>query len=122
MISKIDFEKQIIPDKIIIPSIVVMVIIKFSLGTLSLFDLYAVITISVVFLIPILFNMAFGGGDIRFGIFSALLVGLEGIGYFIVVSALIHLVLLLMLKKTELGFAPAMSISAIVVYIGKEFL
>ena len=122
MISKIDFKTQIIPDKIIIPSIVVMVIIKFALGTLSFFDLYAVITISVVFLIPILFNMAFGGGDIRFGIFSALLVGLEGVGYFIVVAALMHLLLLLMLKKTELGFAPAMSLGATVVYIGKEFL
>lgn len=95
-----------------------MIILKYFVETLSLFDLYAVIVIGVVFFIPILLNMAFGGGDIRFGIFSALLVGLEGIGYFIVLSALIHLLFLALLRKKELGFAPAMSLSAILVYLG----
>lgn len=115
--SKIDFETEIIPDKIMLPSIVVMIILKYFVETLSLFDLYAVIVISVVFFVPILFNMAFGGGDIRFGIFCALLVSLEGIGYFIILSALIHLLFLALLRKKELGFAPAMSIGTIVTYL-----
>lgn len=99
-----------------------MVILKYFFTNLSLFDLYAAVIVGVIFFVPILFNMAFGGGDIRFGIFSALLVGLEGVGYFIVLSALIHLLFLALLKKRALGFAPAMSLSAILVYIGLYIL
>lgn len=101
-----------------LPSIVVMVALKFFSGSLVWYDLYAVIVVSIVFFIPILFDMAFGGGDIRFGVFAALLVGLEGVGYFILLAALIHLVLLMVLKKRELGFAPAMSLGAVLVYMG----
>ncbi len=64
--------------------------------------------------------MAFGGGDLRFGAFCALFVGLEGVGYFIIFSGLIHLIILAAVKKKSYGFAPAMSIAAILSYtIGK---
>lgn len=54
-----------------------------KIATLLFFIVVAAI-VSMIFFVPILFNMAFGGGDIRFGIFAAPLVGLEGIGHFII--------------------------------------
>ncbi|ADN09887.1 prepilin peptidase [Sulfurimonas autotrophica] len=120
IISYIDSKKRIIPDKIIIPAFVGLLILKWLDASLSLNDAIAVILILVIFLVPIILNMAFGGGDLRFGAFCALFVGLGSIGYFIMLSGIIHLLILGILKKKSYGFAPAMSAAAIISYfIGK---
>lgn len=71
----------------------------------------------VIFTLPVMLNMAFGGGDIRFGVFATLLVGFEGLGYFLIASALIHILLLQLLQQKKAGFAPAMSVGAVISYI-----
>ena len=118
IVSYIDYKTQIIPDKIMLPSIVLMLCVKYLYHLLSWGDAIAVVIVSLVFTVPILLNMAFGGGDIRFGVFAALFVSLEGVGYFILFSALCHIVLLVVLRKKDAGFAPAMSIGALLAYIG----
>ena len=120
VISYIDSKKGIIPDKIIIPAFIGLVILKWLDASLSFYDAIAVFIVLVIFLIPIILNMAFGGGDLRFGAFCALFVGLEGIGYFIIFAGITHLMLLGILRKKSYGFAPAMSVAAIISYtIGK---
>jgi len=84
---------------------------------LSLYDLYSVVIVLVIFMIPIIFDMAFGGGDLRFGAFCALFLGLKLVGMFILLAGVIHLVILTILKKNSYGFAPAMSLSAMTAYI-----
>ncbi len=116
-ISYIDWRDQYIPDKIILPGIVLLVSIKFLENSLGYNDLIAAVIIVIVFILPIALGMNFGGGDIRFGIFAVVFVGLEGLGYFVILSALLHLVVLYLTKKRSGGFAPAMSVAALVIYI-----
>ena len=122
ILSVIDYKKQIIPDKIIMPAITILLAVKCLENTFQLEDIVGALLVVLVFLIPIALNMAFGGGDLRFGFFCALFVGLEGVGYFVVLAALLHVVLLVTLKKELLGFAPAMSLGAVLVYMGLNFL
>lgn len=117
IISYIDSKKRIIPDKIIIPAFVGLLILKWFDASLSRGDAIAVVLILVIFLIPIILNMAFGGGDLRFGAFCALFVGLGSIGYFIMLSGTVHLLILGIVKKKSYGFAPAMSVAAIMSYV-----
>jgi len=120
IISYIDSKKRIIPDKIIITAIVGLIGLKWLDATITLNDGIAVVVVLIIFLIPIILNMAFGGGDLRFGAFCALFVGLGSIGYFIMLSGIIHLLILGIVKKKSYGFAPAMSAAAILSYfIGK---
>lgn len=122
ILSVIDYKKQIIPDKFILPSIVILLFVKYFENSLHVEDVIGAFIIVIVFLLPIALNMAFGGGDLRFGFFCGLFVGLEGIGYFLILAALIHVLLLKVLKKEVGGFAPAMSLGAILVYMGLNFL
>jgi prepilin signal peptidase PulO-like enzyme (type II secretory pathway) len=120
VISYIDMKKSLIPDKIMLPAFLGLVVLKYFYADLSMNDAIAVVIVLVLFLIPLILNMAFGGGDLRFGAFCALFVGLEFIGYFILFAGVIHLLILGILKKKSYGFAPAMSIAAILSYsIGK---
>ena len=116
MISYIDSKKGIIPDKVMLPAFVGLLILKQLETGLAYSDLVAVILVLVIFLIPIVLNMAFGGGDLRFGAFCALFLGLNAVGYFIMLAGIIHLIILALLKKKSFGFAPAMSIAAIMSY------
>ena len=116
IISAIDIKKSIIPDKIILPAFALLLILKHFLQTLSLYDLYATLLTLGVFLIPLALNMAFGGGDLRFGAFCAVFVSLESVGYFLLLSGLLHLLLLLIVKKKSFPFAPAMSLAALGAY------
>jgi len=117
LISYIDGKKRIIPDKIITPAFVGLLLLKWLEASLSVYDGIAVLLILVIFIIPIILNMHLGGGDLRFGAFCALFVGLEGIGYFVILSGLIHLIILGILKKKSYAFAPAMSLAAVISYI-----
>lgn len=120
IVSYIDSKKRIIPDKIIIPAFFGLLILKYLYADLSLNDAIAVGLILIIFMIPIILNMAFGGGDLRFGAFCALFVGLNLIGEFIILAGIIHLLILGILHKKSYGFAPAMSTAAILSYfIGK---
>jgi len=78
--------------------------------------LAAVALVLIIFLVPIVLNMAFGGGDLRFGAFCALFLGLNAVGYFIMFAGVIHLLILILLKRKSFGFAPAMSIAALLSY------
>lgn len=116
VISYIDIKKGLILDKIMIPSFLVLVILKYIENSLALGDLIAVTIVLFTFFIPIALNMAFGGGDLRYGAFAALFVGLEGIGYFVMLSGLFHVILLGVVKKKSFPFAPAMSLGALGAY------
>jgi Flp pilus assembly protein protease CpaA len=113
IISVIDIKNRVIPDKIILPAFVVLLLMKYAEQSLSVYDLYSILITLLLFLIPLALNMAFGGGDLRFGAFCSLFVGLEGVGYFILLSGLLHLLLLLILQKKSFAFAPAMSLAAL---------
>ena len=117
IISYIDIKKGLILDKIMFPSFMVLLLIKYLDDSLSIQDLIAIVVVLIIFVIPILLNMAFGGGDLRFGVFCALFLGLAPIGYFIMFAGLVHVVLLTIIKKTSFPFAPAMSIAAIGAYM-----
>jgi len=116
VISYIDIKSSIIPDKIMLPAILAMLILKYFDSSLSLDDLIAVSIIFIIFVIPIALDMAFGGGDIRFGVFCALFLGLAQIGYFVIFAGLAHLTILFFLKRKSFGFAPAMSFATLVAY------
>ena len=94
-----------------------MIALKYFNGTLDSSDFVAAAIVLAVFVVPIVFDMAFGGGDLRFGAFCALFLGLQGIGYFILFSGLIQSVLLLLLRRKSFAFAPAMSAAALVAYM-----
>ena len=113
IISYIDAKKEVIPDKIILPSIALMLMIKWLETSLELSDLAAMGIVIIIFFAPLVLDMAFGGGDLRFGAFCALFVGLKGVGFFIIFSGIIHLVILGMMRKKSFGFAPAMSVGAL---------
>lgn len=115
--SYIDYKKRLIPDKIILPSIIVMLFLKWESGILSINDFIAMVIVIVVFIIPILFGMVFGGGDIRFGAFCALFVGLEQVGVFIALSGIVHLLILAVLRKKSFAFAPAMTLASLIAYM-----
>lgn len=117
IISYIDIKNSIIPDKIIVPAIAVLLVIKFFSHTLSLNDFIGAGIVLIVFILPILFNMNFGGGDLRFGVFCALFLGLPLIGWFVLLSGVLHLLVLLILKKDSFGFAPAMSAATLGSYL-----
>ena len=117
VISYIDIKKGLILDKIIFPSFIVLLVLKYFEHTLAFESLIAIVTVLIIFLIPIILNMAFGGGDLRYGAFAALFLGLEPIGYFIMLSGLIHVILLAVIKKKSFPFAPAMSLGALGAYI-----
>ncbi|MDH4944300.1 prepilin peptidase [Sulfurimonas sp. C5] len=117
IISFIDYKKRLIPDKIILPSIIMMLFLKWGDGILTVNDFIAMGIVIVVFVIPILFGMTFGGGDIRFGVFCALFLGLEQVGVFIALSGVIHLLILAVLQKKSFAFAPAMTLASLVAYM-----
>jgi prepilin signal peptidase PulO-like enzyme (type II secretory pathway) len=117
VISYIDIKKGLILDTIILPSFAVLVLIKYLDSSLVMEDLLSVALLLFIFVVPIALKMAFGGGDLRFGAFCALFVGLESLGYFVLLSGLFHLILLILLKKESFPFAPAMSVGAFGAFI-----
>lgn len=99
-----------------LPAITVLGIFLALEGTLAWETAVAVLIVVMVFVIPIVIGLALGGGDIRFGAFASMLVGLEGIGYFIAFAGLAHLVIAAVGRKKVFPFAPAMSIAAMAAY------
>jgi prepilin signal peptidase PulO-like enzyme (type II secretory pathway) len=117
VISYIDIKKGLILDKIMFPSFIVLLVLKYFEHTLAFENFIAIVIVLIIFVIPIILNMAFGGGDLRYGAFAALFLGLEPIGYFIMFSGLIHVILLAVIKKKAFPFAPAMSLGALGAYM-----
>lgn len=117
IISYIDIKRGIIVDAIILPAILILIILKYFHSSLSIYDLVAVVIVLCIFLIPIVLHMAFGGGDLRFGAFCALFLGLELIGPFIMMAGVLHLLILGVLRKQSFAFAPAMSMAALASYV-----
>ncbi len=108
-----DIRYQNIPDKYSISAIILIFIsmIYFEYNIIN--ALIAAVFIFTVFLIPIIFGMDFGGGDIRYGVLSAFVVGFPDIAYWLVLSCVLHLIILLIIRKQIFGFAPAMFIATI---------
>ena len=121
-VSVYDIKYKIIPDYIILPSIAILLIFKFLNSSLAITHLYSILFIITIFVLPIVLGFRFGGGDIRFGIFSSILLGFPNIAWFILLSASLHLLILLILKKKEYPFAPSMFLATIVVYFTNEIL
>jgi len=116
IVSYIDIKSSLIPDKIMFPAILAMFILKYFENSLSINDLIAISIIFIIFVVPIALNLAFGGGDIRFGVFCALFLGLAQIGYFVIFAGLLHLMILFILRRKSFGFAPAMSLATLLAY------
>jgi len=70
IISYIDLKRGLILDKVMLPSILLLLLLKYTEGALLSGDFIAAGIVLTLFIIPIFFNMEFGGGDLRFGIFS----------------------------------------------------
>jgi len=117
IISYIDIKKTTIADNIIIPAIFILILLKWYYSTLFLSDFIAAAIVFFIFLIPIALNMAFGGGDLRYGVFCSIFLGLAQIGIFLIFCGIIHLLILLLIRKKVFAFAPAMSIAVIISYI-----
>lgn len=116
VISYIDIKQGLILDKIMFPSLLILMLLKYLDNTLNINDFIAVAVVLFIFVIPIVLNMSFGGGDLRFGAFCALFLGLAPIGYFVMLSGLVHVILLAILHKKSYPFAPAMSLGALGAY------
>lgn len=113
VVAIIDYKKEVIPDKIMLPSIVILALISHFEGSLELNHLLAALLVGLFFVILLYFFADFGGGDIRFGVFCALFLGFPDIFVFFIIAGLIHTgVLAASLKKT-VGFAPAMFVSSL---------
>ena len=91
--------------------------IKMIEKSFSVYDLLGAAIVLTLFVVPIFFNMEFGGGDLRFGAFSALFLGLPLIGWFVLLAGLMHVAILMILRKNSFGFAPAMSLAAVSSYM-----
>jgi prepilin signal peptidase PulO-like enzyme (type II secretory pathway) len=117
VISYIDIKKGLILDTIMFPSFFILLALKYLENSLSTYDFIAVMIILVIFIIPIILNFSFGGGDLRFGAFCALFVGLAPLGYFVIFSGVTHLLILTVLRKKSFAFAPAMTVGAITAYL-----
>lgn len=110
-----DIKYHDIPDKFSLSAIALILgaILYLNLSLSS--ALIASAFILVVFLIPLLFGMDFGGGDLRYGVLSALVVGFPQIAYWMILAAVIHLTILALLRKQIFGFAPAMFIATLII-------
>lgn len=117
LLTCIDWRHQIIPDLIVIPLIIVLILSKYVDQTLLISDGIALLIIVTIFVIPIAFNLEFGGGDVRFGAYCALFLGIGKIGYFVICAGLLHLLLLWIIRKKQFGFAPAMTLATFVCWI-----
>ena len=117
IVSYIDIKSGLILDKVMFPSFLILLLLKYFDKSLVVNDVIAIVIVLAIFVIPIIFNMAFGGGDLRFGAFCALFLGLAPIGFFIMFSGIIHTMLLIVLKKKSFAFAPSMSVGAMLAYI-----
>lgn len=118
-----DIRYREVPDKIILPAIVVGILIIWNIGSYSMKDLF--FTASIVFLVFIILlatPFPFGGGDLRYAVFCVPLIGMDGLGWFIFLSGLFHLVFLLGVKRSTYAFVPAMFISALLVNFMKDDL
>ena len=91
-----------------------MIVLMVLNGSFAMADLAGASIVAVLFAVPVALNLGFGGGDIRYGFFCALFTGLEGIGWFVLIAAAIHLLVLAIRREHSAGFAPAMSIGALV--------
>lgn len=109
-----DIKYQDIPDRFSLPAIGLLILFHLFLSASIQPFLIAAAFVLVVFLIPLFFGMDFGGGDLRYGVMSALVVGFPGIAYWMILSAVIHLIILGMLRKTIFGFAPAMFLAVLI--------
>jgi len=103
-----DIKYQNIPDRYSLSAILILLFLIWYLDYPLKPALIAAAFILVVFLIPLLFGMDFGGGDLRYGVMSALVVGFPDIAYWLIVSSVIHVLILAIARKSVFGFAPAM--------------
>lgn len=116
-ISYIDWKEHIIPDSVVLPSILALGEWQLITGVSLLPMLGAALFVVAIFLVPLFLNLTFGGGDLRFGVLCAILTGFPNAALFILIAALFHLIFLLALRKKSFGFAPAMSLAAAITYL-----
>ena len=99
------------------PAILILLLVKWFESAINSEDFIAAFIVMAVFMVPIVLDMAFGGGDLRFGAFCALFLGLDQIGWFVLIAGSLHLLILALLGKKSFGFAPAMSLAALSAYL-----
>lgn len=113
IIAFIDYKKHIIPDILSIPSVIILLCIKFyeqgGIGS----ELAAVLAVVIIFLILLYFFADFGGGDLRYGALCAVFLGFNDIFIFFIIVGILHALLLLLLRAKIMGFAPSMFIAAV---------
>ncbi len=117
-----DIKYQNIPDRYSLSAILILLFLIWYLEYPLKPALIAAAFILAVFLIPLFLGMNFGGGDLRYGVMSALVVGFPDIAYWLIVSSLLHLIILAFMKKRVFGFAPAMFLATILLpYLPLKF-
>jgi|SaaInl8_150m_RNA_FD_contig_61_1263853_length_553_multi_6_in_0_out_0_2 leader peptidase (prepilin peptidase) / N-methyltransferase len=115
-VSICDFKKHIIPDAIMLPAIIGLFGIAWIEGAEVTEILIKIVMISILFALPVLLNMAFGGGDIRFAIFVAILLSTQELMIFLILSGVLQTVFVTISKRKVVGFAPAMSMASLLAY------
>lgn len=113
-LALIDAKREVIPDKIILPSILLLATIMYFEKRLHTSNVLTLVGVAIFFVIVIYFFDDFGGGDIRFGAFCGLFLGFPNIFIFFVIGGILQIAALLLLSKKTVGFAPAMYASAII--------
>lgn len=117
VISVIDYKKRIIPDRLSIPSIAILLLIRFWEKGNIYSEIAAIVTVLALFSILLYFFADFGGGDLRFGALCAAMLGVGDIFLFFAIAGLLHLLLLPVLKTKVAGFAPAMFAAAVLTHL-----
>ncbi len=117
-----DIKYQNIPDRYSLSAIAILLFLIWYFGYSLSVAMIAAGFVIAVFLIPLFFGMNFGGGDLRYGVMSALVVGFPYIAYWLIVSSLIHIAVLAITGKRVFGFAPAMFLATIILpYLPLKF-
>ena len=108
IIISYDLAKRIVPDRIIIPSTIILwsVALFFEKSLLELGMLTLVATIIFVGLLATPF--AFGGGDLRYLLFCIPLLDIKSFAWFFLLAGALQAALLLFLQKRRYAFVPTM--------------
>lgn len=113
LIAIIDYKKNIIPDILSIPSILIMFAIKLYENGTIVNEIKMMVLVLFIFVLLIYFFNDFGGGDLRFGALCAVFIGSIDIFLFFIVSGIVQAFALSVSGKKVIGFAPAMFIGAL---------
>ena len=124
----IDLKCYLIPNKIVLPSMLLGSLMTFFIGDFSSHILGGLIGFGVIFIVALVNPRGMGGGDIKYAFLAGLLVGKELVLFTIlsglIIGGIISLFLLskkLISRKSYLPYAPHLFMATIVFVMYKLF-